>query len=316
MNKKNLFFIFIKILIIVCLSLVIFFFISSLIVGEKKELKNNYISFDEFFTQSEHIYLSKISSEFEKYLNNQNINFNNTNFIFTEFEEQKTNENVLYFSFYEKANKDFLYKLKQDITKKFGGNFDLLNNISIKNSEQDILFMFLDKQILLDMSFDFNEERNCWGINESSDSSLVNLVDINYFKSDKNYSISLKDTEDNIIIFMKNNDFKSYKEAWEYYLEHKNILNEFVYGEDSVCFKVLELNQIGLIPELTNYKKESLDLQNYYVSINFNLNGLGKNSNNNQSLLDQSKIKYNFTEDTILFIMKEGDLRPFFAYKY
>lgn len=312
MNKKKVLIISLKSLLISLLLIFIFYFITYLFVGEKKELTNNYSSFSSY----EGFYLSRISDEFEAYLDSKNIKIDDISLSFLELNNEKINDNGIIFSYWEKSNKDYLYNVKQAITKKYGGNFDLLNNIDVKNSDGDILLLHINNESLLPATFDFNKEKTLWGVNESSSSTLTNLLKVNYVKDDNNYCLSVVDTLGNEIIFMKDDSFRSYEDAWKYYIKNKNSLNKFNYGEDSAIFKVININQIGLIPELTNYKYKNLSIENYYISLMLKINGLGKVSNDDKNVLDQSKIKYNFSEDTILFIVKENELTPFLAYKY
>lgn len=301
-----------RFLILFLILLIASNFIFIYVFKEKRELTNNYKSFNGF----EGIYWSSISEEFEKYLQEKEVKIIKQDFPFIEFSDGRIGDTSILFSYYDKANNQSLYNLKQAMTEKFGGNFDLLNNIRLLEEDKDFLFLSINKNILFDNTFDFNKDKSIWGINENSNSILFNKLKLEYVKDESNYCVSLKDYKGDTLIFLKNNNFNSFEEAWNYYLSNKNNLNSFMIGEDSIAFKSIQINQIGCIEELSNYKNNELKLQDYYVMSFLSITGAGKTAVEGRNLLNKSKIKYNFVEDTILFIIKDGELRPFLAYKY
>ena len=304
----------IKVFLVLLILIIIFLIINNFIVGEKKQLTNNYAG---SLNYDKGLYLSTISDSFEKYLGEKQISYENINVDFLDIDYKSTNSGYDSFTFFDLANKNSLSKLKTNLQKQFGGDFEILNNITINDSDsQDFLFTEFSKDCLFDYSFDVSEDMDAWGINTSSDSILSNLISIDYLKDDNNYCLSLKDTSGDTLIFMKDMDFLNYSEAWDYYIDNKNDLNYFTVGEDSAIFKSFDISQIGLIPQLSDYSENNLNIQNYYIYTSFVLNGMGKNYLSSENTLDKNDIKYNFLDKTILFIVKDGENMPYFAYRY
>lgn len=302
-----------KTIIAIIFLLILFYFMSVLIVGEKKTLNND---FAKSFKDDKGIYISQVFDNYKIFLN-ENYVKDNKNLLFYDGEQSIKNSFISFFD-YGETSFDYLNNLKKKLISTYGGNWDILNNLSVGN-EGFLLFSSVRKQSLFDYSFDLTIDLNGFGINGKSDSLLIGLIKKEYEIDENNYCFSIVDDDGDKIIFMKNKNFSSYEEAWKYYQVNKNEDSRFLLGEDSIVFKRIKISQLGLIPELENYKiNDMIKIDNFYIYSNIVINGLGAKEtiNKNKNILDEHNIKFNFLENSILFIVKDGEISPYFAYKY
>lgn len=310
--KKYSFFIF-KVIIAITFLLIIFYFMSILIVGEKKTLNND---FAKSFKDNKGVYVSQVFDDYKRFLNENYVEDKNSLLFYDD--GQTINNSFISFFDYGETSFNYLNNLKKKLISIYGGNWDILNNLSV-GDEGFLLFSSVRKQSLFDYSFDLTSDLNGFGINNKSDSLLIGLINKEYEIDANNYCFSIIDDDGDKIIFMKNKDFSSYEDAWKYYQVNKNEDSRFLLGEDSIVFKRIKISQLGLVPELTNYEiNEKVKIDNFYIYSNIVINGLGAKEtiNKNNNILDEHNIKFNFLENSILFIVKDGEINPYFAYKY
>ena len=302
-----------KIGIIFLVLTLLFLLINTINSGEKKVLNNNFsLTLDSF----DKPYTSKAVDDFCNFVVENDISLdeiNNEN-LKIDLDGIAVNDSYEHLFFYGNDN-NALNDLKKEVNSKYGGNWDRLNNLDF-NNKGNILYSSNMKEVLLPTTFDFNKDMTGFGIGTMSSSELINYIDVDYVKDDSNYAISLKDIDGDTIIYMKNNNFGSYREAFEYYLENKNDINTFMNGGDSVIFKTIEIDQLGIYEPCSNLKIKDTTIENYYLYLLTTINGLGVKENATIQVLDDTNFKYNFMENSIIFIVKNGEMSPYFAYKY
>lgn len=213
-------------------------------------------------------------------------------------------------------NEKDLELLQKEFKDIFGGkNLNLSNMTKTENSISKIfpnkksLFYYSYNLYEFKYLFDKDESGQFWGLNKNSNSLLTQDIKINYFKDTTNYSLSLFDSNDNELIFIKNNNknIKTYKDLYNYYLQNKNNLNNFILGQDSVIFKNLNFNY---------NKKDNNIIPNYIINLDININGYGKDLQNNNILDSRENYTFDFTKNTILFIKNKYDINPYLALFY
>lgn len=214
------------------------------------------------------------------------------------------NENEL---FYEIKTFEDINKTVDTYNQMFGGinpNLKKIDSLKIQNC------YFYHTYQLYNFKHLFDKDNNglYWGINKNSKDILSQNIKINYYKNNKNYSISIYDLNDNEIVFMKKNNFKNFKEAYAYYDKNKNNINDFISGIDSLIIKNIKIKKYD--------KTKTYNLKNFYISCDINLNGFGEDLLSENKLSLNDSYKFDFRHDTIIYIKNKYENNPYMAYYY
>lgn len=255
---------------------------------------------------------NKETSNYNLSYNMDDIIANNT--IFSAYVASNLEENGIikqelfkYSDVLDKGNYINVYNKSVEETKKEVEDFFKVENNDFKKIKADTMsYSYFLKNSSFPYQFDISE--NSFGVNTSSESGLFSIITYNYYIDENNYSLSLIDDKDCELIYMKSDSIKdkSYLDLYIDFLDNKCNNQEIIlFGrdlDDSALFPITQIN-------LNNKKINDELVQNYYYGTNINISGTG-NYLGSENILDKDNIKYNFTENSILFIKRQDCQYP------
>lgn len=198
-----------------------------------------------------------------------------------------------------------------NIEKKYVNNdfkmiFGIDNEYILKQKHDILSYSYFLKDIAFACEFDIDKNNN-FGFTSNSDSSVFSIVKYNYYIDENNYSLSITDKNNDEIVFVKDENLfnKTYLKAYLDYINNKNNNKEnYLFGtdeNDSAIFPSFNISEKGIISDK--------NIENYVYQFNVKMNGNEK-SYEYISDIASNNIKYNFLENSIIFIIKEDTQYP------
>lgn len=197
-------------------------------------------------------------------------------------------------------NKD-INEVKKEVDKFFGIENSKLDKIKLDH----ISYSYFIKQSSFAYQFDIIDD--CFGVTKQSESGLNSIIKVNYYLDENNYSISLFDNNNSELIYMHTDLLteKSYLDLYNEYLDNYCNSNvKILFGEDA--------NDSALFPMMNIIIDSTINddiISNYYVGGKIDISGTGTFLGVNNSI-DKSNIKYNFTQNSVLFIKRQDCQYP------
>lgn len=244
-------------------------------------------------------------------------------------------------SYYKKwglVSLDLKSEIEKGIKDKFNETSDILDSLDwIEEPEKYLFYAMLKKEFEFPKEFDILEKSNFkdienveyFGIEENTDSSVRNQVDVLYYSSKNNFAVKLNTKNNDEIIIARKNDGVTFEEIYNTILKHAEDFegNTQLGSKDILKVPNLNMDVLKEFDELTEkvfIGKDGLPMHidKALQSIKMELNNKGGKIKSEAAIVtmksalittDTEPREFIFNDDYVIFLKEKDKEVPYFA---